>query len=640
MMTNTHKAIFNDAKPVEVPSGTTITEAAQLAGVAIHNPCGAQGRCGRCVVQVRSGEVHQRAAERLSAEDLEQGFVLACQTTIESDVSIYIPPQEKVERRLVTDLTARKVEVPAGYDYRSQQTTQRFNISLDKPSLEDQTDDWSRLQRALRQVADIEEMTISLPLLRQLGTVLRDGEWEVSAIINTPPEEVGEKSKLIALYPIHFPEDKPLWGVSVDIGTTTVTVWLVDLVSGEVKAQASEYNQQIHHGEDVISRIIFSAKDQNEAILRRMVLETINKLIVSVCRQVKTKPEEIYKATIAGNSTMVHLLLGIPAVSIRLSPFITAINQVPRMTADEIGLNIYPESCVDILPGIASYVGSDITSGTLSSGIADADKTTLFLDVGTNGEMVLGTSEWLVACACSAGPAFEGAGVVNGMRATKGAIEEVWVNNNTHEPTIRVIGGGEPRGLCGSGLISLLAELFLSGVVDKSGNVITSLDTPRVRTGEHGGEYVVAWADETSHGKDIVITHVDIDNLLRAKAAIFAGFVVLAESVGMTIEDIQQILIGGSFGQYINVEKAIQIGLLPDLKWENFHFLGNTSVLGAYFSLLSADFRSRIENIAMQMTYIELSADNKFYDAFMSALFLPHTDLTLFPTVAQLTAGT
>jgi uncharacterized 2Fe-2S/4Fe-4S cluster protein (DUF4445 family) len=639
-MSSTHLATFNETKPVEVPAGITITEAAQLAGVALNNPCGGQGRCGRCVVKVRSGEVRQRGSQRLSGEDIEQGYVLGCQTTIESDVSIYIPPQERIERRLVTDLTARKVEVPSGYNYKQQQTTQRVTLSLDPPSLEDQTDDWSRLKRALRKAAGINEPRISLPLLRQLGSVLREGDWEVTAIINQPPPEVDQAPKLIAVYPIHFPEDKPLWGCAIDIGTTTVTVWLVDLVTGEVKAQASEYNQQIHHGEDVISRIIFSSKDQNEGILRKLVLETINKLIDKICRQQKIKPEEIYKATIAGNSTMIHLLLDIPATSIRLSPFITTVNQLPRFVAGEVGLDIYPESCVDVLPGIGSYVGSDITSGTLSSGITDTDLTTLFLDVGTNGEMVLGTRDWLVTCACSAGPAFEGAGVVDGMRATKGAIEEVWVNSETHEPTIRVIGGGKPRGLCGSGLISLLAELFLSGVVDKSGNVITVLDTPRVRTGEHGGEYVVAWADETSHGKDIVITHVDIDNLLRAKAAIFAGFVVLAESLGMTIEDVQQVLIGGSFGQYINVEKAIQIGLLPDIKWENFHFLGNTSVLGAYYSLLSAEFRGRIEDIAKRMTYIELSADNKFYDAFMSALFLPHTDLSLFPTIAEITAGT
>jgi uncharacterized 2Fe-2S/4Fe-4S cluster protein (DUF4445 family) len=639
-MSSTHKATFDSTKPVDVPTGTTITEAAQLAGVEIHHPCGGQGRCGRCVVKVKEGKVRQRSSQRLTSNDIEQGYALACQTVIESDVSVYVPPQEKVERRLVTDLTARKVEVPVGYTFKQHQTTQRFNLSLSPPSMEDQTDDWSRIKRGLREVANLKDPQISLSLLKQIGTVLREGDWEVTAIVNIPPNKSTADPSLIALYPIHFPEDKPLWGCAIDIGTTTVSVWLVDLITGEVKAQASEYNQQIHHGEDVISRIIFSGKDQNEEILRRLVLETINNLLVKVCRQQKTKPEEVYKATIAGNSTMIHLLLGIPATSIRLSPFITAINQPPIFTGAEVGLSIHPESCVDILPGIASYVGADITSGALSSGITGTDLTTLFLDVGTNGEMVLGSQEWLVTCACSAGPAFEGAGVVDGMRATKGAIEEVWVNNETYEPTIRVIGGGQPRGLCGSGLISLLAELFLSGVVDKSGNVITTLNTPRVRTGEHGGEYVVAWENETSHGEDIVITHVDIDNLLRAKAAIFAGFVVLAESVGMTIEDIQQILIGGSFGQYINVEKAIQIGLLPDIEWKNFHFLGNTSILGAYYALLNWETRNQVEDIAKRMTYIELSADNTFYDAFMSALFLPHTDLALFPTVAQIKAGT
>jgi uncharacterized 2Fe-2S/4Fe-4S cluster protein (DUF4445 family) len=301
-------------------------------------------------------------------------------------------------------------------------------------------------------------------------------------------------------------------------------------------------------------------------------------------------------------------------------------------------LGIHPQAIVHILPCVASYVGADITAGALSSGIADTEMNTLFMDIGTNGEMVLGSKDWLVTCACSAGPAFEGAGVMDGMRATKGAIEEVWINNQTYEPNIRVIGGGKPRGLCGSGLISLLAELFLAGIVDKSGNINTNLNTPRVRTGAHEGEYVVAYADETLHGKDIVITHVDIDNLLRAKAAIFAGYVVLAESVGVPLETVEQVLIGGSFGQYINVEKAIEIGLLPDMPWENFHFLGNTAVLGAYNALLSWRSEQRIEQIAKHMTYIELSADNSFYEAFMSALFLPHTNLSLFPSVARLKA--
>jgi len=260
---------------------------------------------------------------------------------------------------------------------------------------------------------------------------------------------------------------------------------------------------------------------------------------------------------------------------------------------------------------------------------------TLFMDVGTNGEIVLGSKEWLVTCACSAGPAFEGAGVVHGMRATRGAIEEVWINGETFEPTYRVIGNTKPRGICGSGMIALLSELFLTGVLDKGGNLNMHLESPRVRSGEHGPEYVVAWAREAGHGKDIAITHVDVDNLLRAKAAIYAGYTVLAERVGVPLESVERFLIGGSFGKYINVEKAVQIGLLPDLPWEQFQFLGNTSVKGAYRALLDRNERERITEIASRMTYIELSADNLFYEAFTSALFLPHTDLSKFPTVAE-----
>jgi uncharacterized 2Fe-2S/4Fe-4S cluster protein (DUF4445 family) len=369
--------------------------------------------------------------------------------------------------------------------------------------------------------------------------------------------------------------------------------------------------------------------------MRERVLETINGLLELACKRLKgqPKPGDVVKATISGNSTMIHLLLGIPAASIRLTPFITTVNHPPGMTASQVGLGIHPEAAVDCLPGVASYVGADITAGVLSSGVDHSDQVVLFLDVGTNGETVLGNRDWLVTCACSAGPAFEGAGVLNGMRATVGAIEEVWINSETFEPTYRVIGKSKPRGICGSGLISLLAEMFLTGLLDKAGNVNLLLKTPRVREGEHGSEYVVAWGAETESGQDIVISRVDVDNLLRAKAAIYAGFTVLAEQVGVQLEDVAQVLVGGSFGKYINVEKAVQIGLLPDVPWERFEFLGNTSVRGAYHALLDWHSRQRIKEIAERMTYIELSADNTFYEAFMSAMFLPHTDLSRFPTV-------
>ncbi len=481
-------------------------------------------------------------------------------------------------------------------------------------------------------------MNASLGLLRSVGAVLREGDWRVTVVADlsgaTHSGEAARTVRLIDLQPGHIDEYSPLWGAAIDIGTTTVTVWLVDLVSGRVRAQVSEYNGQIARGEDVISRIVYSSKEGGAEELRHQVLDTINGLFVTACNRMRAQPRDIVKASIAGNSTMMHLLLGIPAATIRLSPFITSINHLPLMKAKEVGLEIHPEASVDCLPGVASYVGADITAGVLSSGLDDAENVTLFLDVGTNGETVLGNRDWLVTCACSAGPAFEGAGVVNGMRATTGAIEEVWINTYTYEPTYRVIGGGKPRGLCGSGLISLLAELFLTGLVDKAGNVNLATGSPRVREGAHGGEYVVARGNETEIGLDIVLTRIDIDNLLRAKAAIFAGFTVLATDVGIPLESADKVLVGGSFGKYINVEKAIQIGLLPDMDWSRFEFLGNTAVRGAYYALLDWRRRERITEIAKRMTYVELSADNSFYEAFTSALFLPHTDMARFPSVA------
>ncbi len=644
-----HTVIFDIGQsPITVPTGTLLSEAARLAGVEIGQPCGGQGRCGRCAVQIVEGDVRRRSSLRLSPEDVAQGFALACQSVVEQDIRVVIPPQEKIERRLTTDRTAHEVTVPPDYDPTYCQTIRRIPLSLSPPRLDDQTDDLSRLQLALKQQAGIEQVSISLGLLQRIGTVLRAGDWQATAIVDSIIELDGTRTnyRLIDLLPGRISSSEPLWAIAIDIGTTTVTLWLVDLTTGEVKAQVAEYNGQIARGEDVISRIIYASKNGGGEEMQQRIIDTINELIDLACKRAQIRPHEVIKATVAGNSTMTHLFLGIPASSIRLSPFIPGVNQVPILTAREVNpgevrLNINPEATVDCLPGVASYVGADISAGVLACKMDESDLLTLFLDVGTNGETVLGSREWLVTCACSAGPAFEGAGVVFGMRATKGAIEEVWIAGphaeHPYDPSYRVIGGGKPRGLCGSGLISLLAEMYLTGVVDKSGHINLSLGSTnrRFREGEHGDEYVVAWGSESEQGKDIVITNVDIDNLMRAKAAIYAGFTVLAQSVGVPLEMVDQVLIGGSFGKYINVEKAVQIGLLPDMPWEQFKFLGNTSVQGAYLSLLDWRNRDRVRDIAAQMTYIELSADNTFYDAFMSAMFLPHTDLSSFPSVAK-----
>lgn len=628
---------FDHDGTVAVPSGTLLTEAAVRAGVFIAQPCGGQGRCGRCAVKVLNGGVRRRSTLRLSPEDVAAGYALACQTVVEGDTQVTVPDQDTLERTLTTDRTAVTVQAPADYDPQRDQSIQRINLTLTPPTMDDQRDDWSRLQTAVSQQTNFQQLTISLPLLAQIGPVLREGDWQVTAVVATDGDPANT-ARLIKLLPGHVPDDTPLLGLAIDIGTTTVSVWLVEMSSGEVMAQAAEYNRQIRCGEDVISRVIYAGKNNGQAELRRLVLESINTLIERVMQKAGSKlqvaGEQVVKATIVGNSIMMHLLLGIPAESIRLSPFVTAVNHLPPFTAQEIGLDIHPEAEVLCLPGVASYVGADITAGVLSSGLDDAQEVSLFMDVGTNGEIVLGSRDWLVTCACSAGPAFEGGGVRDGMRATRGAIEAVWIDSRTYEPTLRVIGNSKPRGLCGSGLISLLAEMFLTGVVDKGGHLNQHLATERMRQGESGPEYVIAWADETWHDRDIAITHVDIDNLIRAKAAVYAGISVLAESVGVPLTLAEQVLIGGSFGKYINVENGIQIGLLPDMPWDNFKFLGNTAVLGAYYALLSRTARQRIGEIAGRMTYIELSADNSFYESFTSALFLPHTDLSRFPSVA------
>jgi len=631
-----HKVTFtieNVAEPItaSIPAGTLLSDAARQAGVEIGQPCGGQGRCGRCAVKVSSGNVRRRSTLRLSPEAIEEGFALACQSVVEGDASIYVPLQEKIARTLTTDRVAADVSIPSDYDFATSQTFKRIPLTLSQPSMDDQTDDWSRIKTALRTQAGINEITISLNGLRSIGTMLRECKWEVTVIIETDPN--GGSARLVKVLPCHIDENEPLWGAAIDIGTTTVSLWMVDLLTGKVRAQVAEYNGQIARGEDVISRIIYASKNGGDKEMRELVLETIDQLLIKACKRLNARPAEVVKATISGNSTMMHLLLGIPAASIRLSPFITAVNHLPPMEASEIGLHIHPEATVDCLPGVASYVGADITAGVLSSGLDESDDMTLFIDVGTNGEIVMGNRDLQITCACSAGPAFEGAGVVDGMRATDGAIEEVWIDGETYEPTYRVIGNASPKGICGSGLISLLSEAFLTGILDKAGNVNLTLNTPRVREGAHGAEYVVAWGTESESGQDIVLSRVDIDNLLRAKAAIYAGFTVLADQVGIPLETVAKVQVGGSFGKYINVEKAVQIGLLPDMEWDQFEFLGNTSIKGAYMALLDWRKRKQIADIASRMTYIELSADNTFYEAFTSALFLPHTDANKFPSV-------
>jgi len=626
--------LLPDGKTVEVPTGSLIVEATRLAGIEVAQPCGGQGRCGRCSVQLDGGGFRRRSALRLSGADLDAGYALACQTVIEGDLRVTIPPPETLSRLLVTDRVAAAEPLPFRYDAAAMQSLRVFQVTLTEPSLQDSRDDLARFLAGLTDAGHI-PIEIPLPVLRRLGSDLRQAEWRPWVVMQEDP--AGRSGFPARVIELSATPPRPL-GLAIDIGTTTVSMQLVDLQTGETLTTSGEYNDQIGRGEDVISRIVYAGKDGGLAELGQLVRRTLLTLLERIRRRTGVESSQILKVTVAGNTTMTHLFLGLPPESIRLTPYLPTANRPATYRAAELDLPVHPLASVDVLPGVASYVGADITAGAYAAGLAETGDLTLFIDVGTNGEIVLGNQDWMVTCACSAGPAFEGAGVVDGMRATEGAIEEVWIHSETFEPTIRVLGGGRPRGLCGSALISLLAELFVTGVVDRGGNFKLDLGTPRLRQGEHGPEYVVAWPDETTTGRAISLTKVDVDNLLRAKAAIYAGFSVLAAGVGVDLADVQQVLIGGAFGKYINVEKAVQVGLLPDLPWERFRFLGNTSLHGAALALLSRTARQAIDDIASRMTYVELSADNSFYDAFTAALFLPHTEIRRFPSVAEIWA--
>jgi len=621
---------------VEVEVGTLLSDAAVEAGISLNLPCGGQGRCGRCRVKVEHGAISHRSGVRLTSAEIDEGWALGCQAVVKGDAVVFVPEQHEAETKVIAPTVgAERIALAADFTDELDPSVRRAHVIISPPSLDDQTTDWDRLLRELSLQHGVSNVTASLPMLRTLGRDLREAEWNTTAVLEMGDPQLNScaQPRLIDLLP--GDQSDRCYGVAIDIGTTSNVVYLVDLTKGKVLDRASAYSGQIAAGEDVISRIIFSQKRDGLRRLQQMVLKTLNSLLEDLASRNQIPLRQISKAVVAGNTTMIQLFLAIDPSTIREMPFIPTISQPLPVTAEEIGLNINPQATVDCLPVVGAYVGADITAGVVASKMYDTDALTLFIDVGTNGEIVLGNRDWLITCACSAGPAFEGSGVRHGMRATAGAIEEIWIDQRTYEPTYETIGQLPARGICGSGMIGLLAEMFITGIVDKAGKIQRNLPTPRVRTGDHGGEYVVVWANQSGIGTDIVINEVDVENLLRTKGAIYAGFSVLVQSVGLELAEVEQVFIAGAFGQYINVEKAVQIGLLPDMPWDRFHYLGNTSALGAFYSLVSRPMRERVLKVAQKMTYLELSADNTFYDQFMSALFLPHTDITAFPSVLR-----
>ena len=629
------KAVFflPDGLLVTVAPGETLLQAAAKAGITLRGACGGKGVCGRCRVQVESGRVSLTGRGKIPPEEIAAGRVLACLAVPEDDVTVRIPVESRLTEHRVL-LAARDSGVLASVPEEEAVASPLFvfkTVSLTPPSLSDNTDDFGRLCWSLEREGEKAPFFIDYTLLRGLPRLLREAGWQVNVALGV----VEGGTEIQGVGPATDRKTGP-FGLAVDVGTTTVAVELVNLATGSVIGTAGTYNRQAAFGDDVISRIIYATEVAGgQSALQEAVKETINSLVAEVLEVNNLGPADIRAVVCAGNTTMIHLLLGLDPTHIRLEPYIPVANMPPPVRAAELGLAVHPKAWVYFIPGVASYVGGDITAGIKVSGIGAAEPLTLFLDIGTNGEIVLGNREWLMACACSAGPAFEGSGIACGMRAMPGAIEAVRVLPGGFEVVYRTVGEEKPLGICGSGLIDLLASLHEAGVIDRSGRFISGLDSPRVRQTSEGPEFVVAWENETGTGKEIVVTQADIQNLLRAKAAVFAGIRTLLANVGLPVEMVERVFIAGGFGRFLNVRDAIKIGMLPDLPLERYTYIGNSSLRGARLALLSRRVLREMKEIARRVTYVELSVGNRFMEEFMSALFLPHTDLSLFPSLGK-----
>ncbi len=614
-------------KTVTVPKGTVLLQAMQQAGIQVESACGGQGVCGRCRVIIEEGEYNTETTTQLTAEECGEGCCLACLTLVEGDLRVRIPPQvESGKEKILAGDEAVGARIELGH-WQISPRTKKVHLRLPPPSLDDNLSDYERLRRELaRQGYPSKHLHCELALLQKLGGVLRRHNWEVTVTLV-------QSDSVTDLVDVEGGDiSRHRFGLAIDVGTTTIVAHLVDLVNGKTLGVASSYNAQARCGEDVISRIIYAQKG-GLAELHQLVIDTINKLVEELTAKTGVDPQRIDSLVAAGNTTMTQLLLGIDPRYLRQEPYIPSANFFPLVKAAALGLRVNSHASLYCMPCVASYVGGDITAGVLRSELYKQEALTIFIDIGTNGEIVLGNKEWLVAASCSAGPAFEGGGVKCGMRAAQGAIEQVRINSETLEPRVLVIGGGQPQGICGSGIIDALAGMLIGRIIDQKGKINSGLSSERIRIRQGLPEYVLVWGRESASGEDIVLTEVDIDNIMRAKGAIYAGFRTLLQEMGVDFNQVERFLIAGGLGNFLNIESAITIGLLPDIPYERFKYLGNSSVIGAHLALLSTNLREAGEAIANSMTNLELSVSPAFMQEYMSALFLPHTDLSAFPRI-------
>jgi uncharacterized 2Fe-2S/4Fe-4S cluster protein (DUF4445 family) len=619
-------------KSIEAKAGTDLLDVTRKAGLKISSSCGGEGTCGDCLVLIISGDINADRSAALPQQAIEEGYVLACKTRMgDDDVLIDLSGQLDEKAGQFIDIQKSKNCIQKELlpqKWQLEPLCFRWRIKIQEPQLEDGLSDLVRLTRRLQEDFGGKEISYSFPVLLKLADTVRIDSGNTNLMLIEEPHFI----QVIDIQPGSWNHGQ--YGFAIDVGTTTVSVQLIYLPQAKIIATQTDYNSQVECGLDVISRINYARKPDRLKDLQGRVLKTINDLLQKVTKNHDVDPEHIYNTVISGNTTMIHLLLGLNPEYIRLSPYTPTILQAPNITAIDVGIRTNPQSWLYFSPAVGSYVGGDITAGLLCTDIStDSEDVNLFIDIGTNGETVLGSRDFLLTCACSAGPAFEGGGIECGMRAASGAIENVETCPETGMATIQTIGDVKPIGICGTGIINLIADLFLAGWLDSAGKLNRTKECPAIQIEGRRARYVIVPAKESGTGKEIYINETDIENLIRTKAAIYSACSLMLNQIDLKFEDLSNIYIAGAFGNFLDIKKAITIGLIPDLPLDKFKYIGNASLMGSYMCLVSQELRDKQKQLAQKMTYLELNTDPSYMEQYTGALFLPHTDRERFPSV-------
>jgi uncharacterized 2Fe-2S/4Fe-4S cluster protein (DUF4445 family) len=580
-----------------VAQGATLLKAARQAGVGLSAVCGGMGTCGDCRVRVVAGEVSPPT--EAETEALDKGFRLACQTRVHGNVRVDVPPDSITAlQRVQVEGHERLIEL--------EPAVRAFDVTLEPASLSDLRADATRLRDALSQQHDVLVTRFDHGPLRQAPPLLRKSDWRTRVAIKS--------DQVIAV----LPTEVPLLGLAVDIGTTKLAAYLVDLESGETVASMGAMNPQIAYGEDVMARIAYAMETAERAReIQRVLIDGLNELVSGLCAQARRDSIAIVEAVLVGNTCMHHLALRLPVTPLGLAPYVPILSDAYDLRARELGLGLAPGANVHLLPNIAGFVGADHVAMVLATDIYKTDKVTIGLDIGTNTEIVLAAGDRLLSCSCASGPAFEGAHIRDGMRAAPGAIERVRLTDNHVD--YQTIDDAPPVGICGSGILDGVAEMLRAGVLQASGTIVAE-SHPRVRGSGRPAEFLLVPAGERDAPRDVAITRKDVNEIQLAKAAIRAGIEVLLEEAGLKGEQVEQVVVAGAFGTYLDVDSAVTIGMFPALPRERFVQVGNAAGMGAKMALISRRCRETAQEIARRVEYVELTTHPRFVKFYTAAL--------------------